>query len=102
MIKKTTVESSTAAAPPVSASAIADPADAVACSLESPAPAKPVSKRYLGGTAMLLNSELDLTLRPMKYPEFFQLYRDSVKNIWSTDEIDFSVEQYVTERSIPK
>ena len=41
---------------------------------------------------MLLNSELDLTLRPMKYPEFFQLYKSSVKNIWTTEEIDFSVD----------
>ena len=32
---------------------------------------------------MLLNSELDLTLRPMKYPQFFQLYKDSIKNIWT-------------------
>lgn len=41
---------------------------------------------------MLLTSELDLTLRPMKYPQFFQLYKDSLKNIWTTDELDFSVD----------
>jgi ribonucleoside-diphosphate reductase beta chain len=41
---------------------------------------------------MLLNSELDLTLRPMKYPQFFQLYKDSIKNTWTTDEIDFSMD----------
>jgi ribonucleoside-diphosphate reductase beta chain len=41
---------------------------------------------------MILNPELDLTLRPMKYPQFFQLYKDSVKNIWTTEEIDFSVD----------
>ncbi len=41
---------------------------------------------------MLLNPELDLTLRPMKYPQFFQLYKDSLKNIWTTEEIDFSVD----------
>lgn len=41
---------------------------------------------------MILDSELDLTLRPMKYPQFFQMYRDSIKNIWTTDEIDFSVD----------
>jgi ribonucleoside-diphosphate reductase beta chain len=28
----------------------------------------------------------------MKYPQFFQLYKDSVKNIWTTDELDFSVD----------
>src|SRR3954463_2250037 len=41
---------------------------------------------------MILNPELNLTLRPMKYPQFFQLYKDSLKNIWTTDEIDFSVD----------
>lgn len=41
---------------------------------------------------MLLDSHLELTLRPMRYPQFFQLYRDSLKNIWTTDEIDFSVD----------
>jgi len=41
---------------------------------------------------MILDSQLDLTLRPMKYPEFFQLYKSSIKNIWTTDEIDFSVD----------
>jgi len=41
---------------------------------------------------MLLNSDLDLTLRPMKYPQFFDLYKTSIKNIWTTEEIDFSVD----------
>src|SRR5271165_6785798 len=41
---------------------------------------------------MILTPELDLTLRPMKYPQFFRLYKDSIKNIWTTDEIDFSVD----------
>ncbi len=41
---------------------------------------------------MLLDAGLDLTLRPMKYPEFFKLYKNSIKNIWTTDEIDFSVD----------
>ena len=50
---------------------------------------------------MILNPDLDLTLRPMKYPQFFQLYKDSLKNIWTTDELDFSIpldkaEKYAT------
>ncbi|MES2504032.1 MAG: ribonucleotide-diphosphate reductase subunit beta [Myxococcota bacterium] len=28
----------------------------------------------------------------MKYPQFFKAYKDSIKNIWTTDEIDFSVD----------
>jgi ribonucleoside-diphosphate reductase beta chain len=41
---------------------------------------------------VILNPELNLTLRPMQYPQFFQLYKDSIKNIWTTDELDFSVD----------
>jgi ribonucleoside-diphosphate reductase beta chain len=41
---------------------------------------------------MILNHELDLTLRPMKYPQFFNLYKSSIKNIWTTDELDFSMD----------
>lgn len=43
---------------------------------------------------MLLDSTIDLTLRPMRYPQFFQLYRDSLKNIWTTDELDFSIDLF--------
>lgn len=41
---------------------------------------------------MILDTDLDLTLRPMKYPQFFQAYKDSIKNIWTTDELDFSID----------
>jgi ribonucleoside-diphosphate reductase beta chain len=41
---------------------------------------------------MILNPEINLTLRPMKYPQFFQLYKDSIKNLWTTDELDFSTD----------
>jgi len=52
---------------------------------------------------MLLNPELDLTLRPMKYPQFFQLYKDSIKNIWTTDELDFSVDyEHIRDKLDPK
>ena len=52
---------------------------------------------------MLLNPELDLTLRPMKYPQFFQMYKDSIKNIWTTDELDFSVDyEHIRDKLDPK
>src|SRR6478752_1562140 len=52
---------------------------------------------------MLLNPELDLTLRPMKYPNFFQMYKNSIKNIWTTDEIDFSVDyEHLRDRLTPQ
>lgn len=52
---------------------------------------------------MILNTELDLTLRPMKYPQFFKLYRDSLKNIWTTDELDFSIDfEHLRDKIPPK
>ncbi|HAQ23977.1 MAG TPA: ribonucleoside-diphosphate reductase [Acidimicrobiaceae bacterium] len=38
----------------------------------------------------ILDPGFDLTLRPMRYPEFFEMYRDAIKNTWTVDEIDFS------------
>jgi ribonucleoside-diphosphate reductase beta chain len=52
---------------------------------------------------MILSSELNLTLRPMQYPQFFQLYKNSLKNIWTTDEIDFSVDfEHLRDRLTPQ
>jgi ribonucleoside-diphosphate reductase beta chain len=52
---------------------------------------------------MILSQHLDLTLRPMKYPQFFQLYKNSLKNIWTTDEIDFSVDlEHLRDRLSPQ
>lgn len=39
---------------------------------------------------MILDSGFDLTLRPMKYPEFFEMYKNGIKNTWTVDEIDFN------------
>ena len=38
----------------------------------------------------ILDPGYDLTLRPMRYPQFFEMYRDAIKNTWTVDEIDFS------------
>ncbi len=52
---------------------------------------------------MILSHNLDLTLRPMKYPQFFQLYKNSLKNIWTTDELDFSVDfEHLRDRLSPQ
>jgi ribonucleoside-diphosphate reductase beta chain len=52
---------------------------------------------------MILSHELDLTLRPMKYPQFFQLYKNSIKNIWTTEEIDFSIDfEHLRDRLTPQ
>ncbi len=39
---------------------------------------------------MLLDPGFDLTLRPMKYPDFYGMYRDAIKNTWTVEEVDFS------------
>ncbi|MBL8684502.1 MAG: ribonucleotide-diphosphate reductase subunit beta [Myxococcales bacterium] len=41
---------------------------------------------------MLLDPGLELTLRPMKYPRFFEMYRDAIRNTWTVEEVDLSVD----------
>lgn len=38
----------------------------------------------------ILDPGFDLTLRPMRYPVFFEMYKDAIKNTWTVDEIDWS------------
>jgi ribonucleoside-diphosphate reductase beta chain len=38
----------------------------------------------------LLDPGLDLTLRPMRYPVFFDMYKAAIKNTWTVEEVDFS------------
>lgn len=40
----------------------------------------------------LLDPGLCLTLRPMVYPAFFEMYRAAIKNTWTVEEIDFSTD----------
>jgi ribonucleoside-diphosphate reductase beta chain len=40
----------------------------------------------------LLNPGFNLTLRPMKYPQFFDMYKNAIKNTWTVDEVDFSTD----------
>lgn len=41
---------------------------------------------------MLLSPGFNLTLRPMKYPAFYETYRDAIKNTWTVEEVDFSTD----------
>ncbi len=41
---------------------------------------------------MLLDPGFNLTLRPMKYPLFYEMYRNAVKNTWTVEEVDFSTD----------
>lgn len=41
---------------------------------------------------MLLDPGFNLTLRPMQYPDFYEKYRDAIKNTWTVEEVDFSTD----------
>ncbi len=41
---------------------------------------------------MLLDPGFNLTLRPMKYPSFYEMYRNAIKNTWTVEEVDFSTD----------
>lgn len=41
---------------------------------------------------MILNPGFNLTLRPMNYPTFYEMYKNGIKNTWSVDEVDFSTD----------
>src|SRR5213083_2844153 len=38
---------------------------------------------------MLLDPGFNLTLRPMRYPIFFEMYKNAIKNTWTVEEVDF-------------
>lgn len=40
----------------------------------------------------LLDPGLCLTLRPMAYPVFFEMYRAAIKNTWTVEEVDFATD----------
>lgn len=40
----------------------------------------------------LLDPGFCLTLRPMVYPKFFEMYRAAIKNTWTVEEVDFSTD----------
>src|SRR3984957_17794871 len=50
--------------------------------------------RELRGLPMtrLLDPGFNLTLRPMRYPKFYEMYRSAIKNTWSVEEIDFQID----------
>jgi len=43
-------------------------------------------------TQHLLDPGFALTLRPMRYPAFYEMYRDAVRNTWTVEEIDFGID----------
>ena len=41
---------------------------------------------------MLLDPGFELTLRPMRYPGFYEMYRNAIRNSWTVDEINFQID----------
>ncbi len=41
---------------------------------------------------MLLDPGMNLTLRPMAYPVFYDMYRNAIKNTWTVEEVDFATD----------
>ena len=41
---------------------------------------------------MLLDHGFNLTLRPMRYPHFYEMYKNAIKNTWTVEEVDFSMD----------
>jgi ribonucleoside-diphosphate reductase beta chain len=40
----------------------------------------------------ILDPGLCLTLRPMRYPVFYDMFRDGIKNTWTVEEVDFQTD----------
>ncbi|MFD0683531.1 ribonucleotide-diphosphate reductase subunit beta [Actinomadura fibrosa] len=38
----------------------------------------------------LLDPGMDLTLRPMRYPDFYERYRAAIRNTWTVEEVDLA------------
>lgn len=41
---------------------------------------------------MILDPGFKLTLRPMQYPQFYEMYRKAIQNTWTVEEVDFSTD----------
>ncbi len=57
---------------------------------EQPKQAVSTAGREIGAPGSILDPGFNLTLRPMQYPVFYDMYRDAIKNTWTVEEIDFS------------
>ena len=67
-----------------------------------PATVPPAERATTTGAARpaLLDPGLDLTLRPMRYPQFYERYRAAVRNTWTVEEIDLSDDLVDLERRL--
>lgn len=42
--------------------------------------------------ALLLDPGFELTLRPMAYPQLYEMYRAAIRNTWTVEEVDFATD----------
>lgn len=42
--------------------------------------------------AHILDPGFELTLRPMRHPGFYEMYRNAIRNTWTVEEVDFSTD----------
>jgi ribonucleoside-diphosphate reductase beta chain len=47
---------------------------------------------HVARPARLLDPGQCLTLRPMAYPDFFEMYRAAIRNTWTVEEVDFATD----------
>src|ERR1700760_4392987 len=59
----------------------------------SSAPAVPhTPQSSVAAPARILDPGLCLTLRPMSFPVFYDMFRDGIKNTWTVEEVDFQTD----------
>ncbi|MCU1489801.1 MAG: nrdB, partial [Acidimicrobiaceae bacterium] len=58
------------------------------------------SPREAPAPRSILDPGLDLTLRPMRYPDFYERYRAAIRNTWTVEEVDFSDDLVDLERRL--
>lgn len=51
-----------------------------------------MSSQPITRDSRLLDPGFELTLRPMKYPQFYEMYRAAIRNTWTVEEVDFSLD----------
>ncbi len=47
---------------------------------------------YVSRPDTILDPGMCLTLRPMAYPKFYEMYKNAIKNTWTVEEVDFSTD----------
>lgn len=60
-----------------------------------------VDEPRTAGRQLLLDPGMDLTLRPMRYPHFFDRFKDAIRNTWTVEEVDLHSDLADLERLSP-